>query len=93
MHHYRCFRCFVPSTGKETNTDTLRFLPRKIPFPHVFLQDRLVKAVQKIITILQNIEANKLPAVPNKFTLEKSFQQVETILTNEKQLKSTGNNL
>ena len=52
-----------------------------------------MKEVRKIITILQNIGANKFPAVPNKFTLAKSFRQVEFFLTNEKQLKSTGNNL
>ena len=35
MDHYRCFRCFVPSTGKEIITDTLRFIPRKYLF-HMF---------------------------------------------------------
>ena len=41
--HYRCYRYFIPSTGKEIITDTITFIPVKIPFPYESFQERFLR--------------------------------------------------
>ena len=41
--HYRCYWCFIPSTGKEIITDTVKFLLVKIPFPYESFQERFLR--------------------------------------------------
>ena len=53
--HYRCFKCFIPSTGKEIITDSLRFIPEKITFPSMCIENSLKRAIEKIIGIIHQI--------------------------------------
>ena len=39
VNHYRCFRVFMPHTGKEIITDTVKTLPSKIPIPQQSISD------------------------------------------------------
>ena len=83
MNHYRCFRIFLPHTGREIIADTVRFLPKKIPFPHETGQDRLVRAVEKIEQILNNVAPSNSPNVPNCESIKKSFAHISKLLKNE----------
>ena len=51
--HYRCFKCFIPSTGKEINTDSLRFIPAKINFTSMSIENSLQRAIEKMIGTIQ----------------------------------------
>ena len=80
--HYRCFKCFIPSTGKEIITDSLRFIPTKIHFPSMSIELALKQATQKIITILQQTPVQNSIYLPHKDSIIKAYKQVATTLNN-----------
>jgi hypothetical protein len=58
MEHYRCVKCYLPSTAIERDVDTLQFFPNKIPFPNILTEDYLKQAASDILTVLQNPPSN-----------------------------------
>ena len=60
-NHYRCVKCYIPSTRHERIADTVTFFPKVIPFPAVTLDDFLRQAASDIISILKN--PSTLPAL------------------------------
>jgi hypothetical protein len=59
MEHYCCcIKCYLPSTAREPDVDTLQFFPKTIPFPDISSKDYLKQAVSDILTILQNPPSN-----------------------------------
>ena len=54
LNHYRCMRCFLPSSRSEVDSDTLAFFPHSLPFPKVSTDDFLRQAAMDIVTILTN---------------------------------------
>jgi hypothetical protein len=52
MEHYRCVKCYLPSSGRERDIDTLELFPKQIPFPQVTTNDYLQQAAADIISIL-----------------------------------------
>ena len=50
--HYRCYCCYIPSTGKEIITDTVNFLPTKVPFPQENFQERFVRTMTKLTKLM-----------------------------------------
>ena len=81
LHHYRCFRCFLPQSGREIVTDTVHFLPKKIVFPTETLSDRLMRAVHKIIHVMDSNRNALNPILPHKDAIMKAFVQVKKLLT------------
>ena len=83
LEHYRCFKCFMPSTAKEIVTDTVRFIPKKIKFPQLNLNVYLQLAIEKIIGLLEtNNQQNNGLQLSNHYHLLKSFKQVASSLNN-----------
>ena len=81
IHHYRCFRVYMPQTGREIITDTLKFLPEKIPFPTEPIQNKLHRAITKIINILNTTEHPQLlPMLRNKSDIRHAFSHIQKIL-------------
>ena len=54
MEHYRCFTCYIPSTGTTRITDTVKFYPHDEPFPAVGVKDQFIQTISDLITILTN---------------------------------------
>ena len=54
MEHYRCVKCYVPTTWRERDADTVSFFPKKIKFPKTTTEDYLRQAASDIVFILQN---------------------------------------
>ena len=83
QEHYRCFRCFIPSTGREVITDTVKFLPAKVPFPQENFQERFLQITNKLAKLLHP-SANK----PLHFSfqqsndIEKAFRLIADIVRN-----------
>ncbi len=80
--HYRCFRCFIPSTSREIITDTLRFITNKIRFPNTTIETTLQKSIDKIVNILQNKSITNLVYNLPKNTIIFSFKHISTLLNN-----------
>ena len=39
MEHYRCVKCYLSSTARERDVDTLQFFPKTVPFPDISTED------------------------------------------------------
>jgi hypothetical protein len=53
MEHCRCVKCYLPTTSRERDVDTLQFFPKQIPFPTTSTEDYLKQAASDILAILQ----------------------------------------
>ena len=53
LEHYRCYKCYMPTTHAERNADTVEFFPSTTPFPQVSTDDYLRQAATDILNILQ----------------------------------------
>ena len=81
MDHYRCFKCYLPSTSKEVISDTVKFIPGKIKFPQLNTNVYLQLAIDNIISLLQHNQKNLNPLnLHNPSTLLNAFENVATTL-------------
>ena len=46
LQHYRCMKCFMPTTRAEVNLDTITFFPKTIKFPKVDINDFSAKLLR-----------------------------------------------
>jgi hypothetical protein len=53
MEHYRCVKCYLPTTSRERDVDALQFFPKKISFPKTSTEDYLKQAASDILAMLQ----------------------------------------
>ena len=72
MEHYRCMKCYMPKSRMERVADTIQFLPAKIPFPTLSLNDQLMYTLDKLASILMSKEFQ----VMNQTTLSFDSQTV-----------------
>ena len=63
LDHYRCLKCYFPTTRSEQNCDTLTFIPTVIPFPKVTLEDHLHQATEDIIKLLTYPPSTTTPSL------------------------------
>ena len=82
INHYRCFKCYTPTTAREVIADTVKFIPKKIPFPEIRIETYLQKAIEKIIYLLDNNARTNTTKIPNQYELLKAFKQVAHVLNN-----------
>ena len=59
--HYRCVRCYIPTTHAEVDSDTVQFFPHSVPMPETSTTDFLKQAVQDILTLLHNKQECRIP--------------------------------
>ena len=79
MEHYRCVRCYLPSTTRERAVDTLQFFPKTIPFPEVSSEDYLKQAASDILAILRN-PPTSLPYLAYGDATNNAIVQIATLL-------------
>ena len=63
QNHYQYYCIYIPETASKVITDTLQFLPHKIPFPTTTIKDHLKLAIENIVTLLSEPQPT---LVPNK---------------------------
>ena len=61
MSHYRCVKCYVPSTNTEIIADTVQFIPEHVPIPIATTESFLRQAVADIVTLLKTENKLNLP--------------------------------
>jgi hypothetical protein len=79
MEHYRCVKCYLPSTTRERDVDTLQFFPKSIPFPTISTEDYLKQAASDILAIIQKPPTN-LPYLAYGDTTNNAIVQIATLL-------------
>eukprot|EP00957_Ditylum_brightwellii_P127510 9724036-Ditylum_brightwellii.AAC.1 len=55
FEHYRCLKCFLPSTGAVVDTDTLDIIEHDIPIPVLSGKELIQQAIAEIIHRLKNL--------------------------------------
>ena len=60
LHHYRCVKCFIPTTRSEVVSDTVKFIPQHVPIPSANIDDYIRAALQHIISLLHTKNNSKL---------------------------------
>lgn len=55
LSHYRCYRVHVWSTKKERITDTLTWLPKTVPYPHLTPTEAILQSTSQIVTAIENL--------------------------------------
>jgi len=79
MEHYRCVKCYVPTTGRERDADTISFFPKKVKFPKTTTEDYLRQAASDIVFILQN-KPSIVPSLDFGDETENALLHISTLL-------------
>ena len=74
-HHYRNYKCYIPSTGGIRISNTVQFFPEPHQLPHSTSWDKLHLAIKDLTTILKN----PIPSSPFP-SQHKELQEAITIL-------------
>ena len=53
LHHYQCYRVWVPRTHTECIVDTISFFPKAVPLPELTHKDTMIQAARKLTHALQ----------------------------------------
>ena len=79
MNHYRCHKCFIPTTSRCGDVLTLDWFPHTVPFPTVTADDYLKQTSDDMLSLLQ---AKTTKASPLAFSspITNAFIQVAQIL-------------
>ena len=80
-NHYRCFKCWLPDSGKVVYTNTVKFIPKKVQFSTMNTEMQLAKATDKLIKILQSKGYNNHPHFHPKNKILNSFKKILQLLT------------
>ena len=54
MKHYRCFRCYIPTTNSERIAETVDFFPKDVKLPSTSSRDAATKAARDLIYAINN---------------------------------------
>jgi hypothetical protein len=79
MEHYRCVKCYIPTTARQRDVDTLQSFPKKIPFPSISTEDHLKQAASDILAILQK-PPSSLPYLAYGDPTNNAIVQIATLL-------------
>ena len=63
LEHYRCVKCYLPSTGGVRDADTVQFFPKQVPFPKMSTEDMLLQSATDILAILQSPPPSLVPTI------------------------------
>ena len=72
----------MPDTAMEIITDTLQFIPYKIPFPTKTIEDHLKLSIDNIITFLSSFKLLSTPTTQQhkQLRLRDAFQHISHLL-------------
>ena len=79
MEHYCCVKCYLPSTTRERDVDSLQFFPTSIPFPNISTEEYLKQAASDIVAILQK-PPSSIPYLAYGDTTQNALVQIATFL-------------
>ena len=91
-NHYRCVKCYIPTTRSEIISDTIKFIPEYIPIPTASIDDYIKAALDQVLHLLK--EKPKLNITTNKQQHNGALVKVSEILKTSKLLPTlpTNNN-
>ena len=79
-HHYRCFKCYMPTTQKERICDTVQLIPHTIPIPSVTLADHIAIAAENLFATLHHYSTAPPPGIKIGDPIIQGVQKIAKIL-------------
>ena len=80
--HYRCHKCYIPSTAGIRDALTLDWFPKQVPFPKVSTEDYLRQTASDMLAILANKEqTNKIPSLSYGSEITNAYTKIATFLS------------
>ena len=80
MNHYRCVKCFLPKSRREVHSDTVTFIPAKINFPSVSVNDFIKQAASDLITLLTHPPPKTIPTLEAGDPVRNALLRIATSL-------------
>ena len=88
LQHYRCVKCFIPSTRAEVDSNTVTFIPKAVNFPEVTIVDFLKQAATDIITLLKHPPNPMIPSLQAGSNLHNAIYILASLLNNTNNAES-----
>jgi hypothetical protein len=78
--HYRCHKCYIPTTFGVRDALTVDWFPHKVPFPKVGTNEYLRQTATDMLTLLQGTQAQPLPSLTYGSPISNAYIQIAKIL-------------
>jgi hypothetical protein len=78
--HYRCHKCYIPSTHRARDALTVDWFPHYVPFPKVMNDEYLRQTATDMLTLLQDQAVNPIPSLTYGSPITNAYIQVAQIL-------------
>ena len=78
LSHYRCFRCYIPSTKSEQISDTITFLQNKTPVPSVSTAEKILDKLKQLLASTKT-SPKTFSFIPTDNNAMKSIQDIKKI--------------
>jgi hypothetical protein len=80
LDHYRCFKCYIPSTFGVRDALTVDWFPHSVPFPKVSTDDYLRQTATDMLTLLQGKDSHPIPSLTYGSDTTNAYIQIAKIL-------------
>ena len=80
IKHYRCHKCYIPSTFGVCNTLTIDWFPHNVPFPKVTADESLCQTTNDMLTLIQDMTAHPIPSLTYGSNITNAYIQIAQIL-------------
>ena len=88
MNHYRCIKCFLPTSRAEVDVDTLVLLPSKHFFPKPSLDEHIRHVAAKLLQLLTS-QQRPLPGLKINQSTYNALKTLQQIFQNDIPIKNT----
>jgi hypothetical protein len=80
IEHYRCHKCYIPSTFGIRDALTIDWFPSNVPFPKVSTDDYLRQTATDMLTLLQGSATHPVPSLTYGSHITNAYIQIAQIL-------------
>jgi hypothetical protein len=78
--HYRCHKCYIPSTCGVRDALTVDWFPHKVPFPKVSTDEYLRQTATDMLTLIQGTATHPIPSLTYGSSITNAYIQIAQIL-------------
>jgi hypothetical protein len=78
--HYRCHKCYIPSTFGVRDALTIDWFPHQVPFPKVTTDEYLKQTAEDMLTILEDKTSAPIPTLTYGADLTNAYIKIAQIL-------------
>ena len=78
--HYRCHRCYLPQSNRESIAVTVAWFPQNIPIPQVSTEDYLRQTASDMLHILKTKDDINSPTLKSGTPIFKAYRHIAQIL-------------